>query len=231
VASAARFLAPWEIDSIAGIAVVVDVLRAFTTAAYAFAAGAERIYLAAGVTEALDLARHIPGALVMGEDRGRRPAGFDLPNSPVLVSQADLSGRSLVQRTSAGTRGVIAAAHVPAVFAASLVCATATANAVAALTDEPPIYVLSGRFSDAEGAGADDLLTAELIERARSGWPLGAANTARAVANSAEARRTLALGSPHAHPDDVVLATAVDAFDFAMRVERGDDRQWLTAVR
>ncbi len=39
----------WELDGVQGPIVVVDVLRAFTTAAYAFAAGAEAIYLVASV--------------------------------------------------------------------------------------------------------------------------------------------------------------------------------------
>ena len=44
-----------------------------------------------------------PGMLAMGEDRGRRVAGFDFSNSPAEVAAADLRGRELVQRTSAGT--------------------------------------------------------------------------------------------------------------------------------
>ena len=106
--AAAGYVARWELSGVGGVVVAVDVLRAFTTAAYAFAAGAAAIWLVAGVEEALELGRRIPGALVMGEERGRRPPGFDLSNSPVEASRADLGGRVLVQRTSAGTQGVIA---------------------------------------------------------------------------------------------------------------------------
>jgi 2-phosphosulfolactate phosphatase len=38
-----------------GVVVVVDVLRAFTTAAYAFAGGAEEIFLVSTVEEAFSL--------------------------------------------------------------------------------------------------------------------------------------------------------------------------------
>src|SRR5439155_3314374 len=41
----ARYLAPWEIGDVAGVVIAVDVIRAFTTAAYAFHAGADRILL------------------------------------------------------------------------------------------------------------------------------------------------------------------------------------------
>lgn len=228
---AARYVAGWELPADTKVAVVIDVLRAFTTAAYAFAAGAVEIYLTASVEDALALGRSMPDALLMGENHGERPAGFHLSNSPVAASQADVRGKTLVQRTSAGTRAVAAAASVEHVFAASLVCASATASAVRRLTEQAPTYVISGRFQDVPEAGEDDQLTAELIERARCGDPLDADATATAVATSAEAGRTLALPPPHADPDDVAYATAVDAFDFAMRVERERGLQRLVALR
>ena len=81
-------------------------IPAFTTAAYAFGAGASAIYLVAGVDEALRFKRQNIGVLAMGEDRGRRPAGFDFPNSPVAVSRSDLTGRTLVQREARADLGV-----------------------------------------------------------------------------------------------------------------------------
>ena len=86
----ARYLARWELEDVRGVVVVVDVLRAFTTAAYAFASGASAIWLVGTVEEALDLSREIPDALTMGEEHGRRPDGFDFSNSPVGVANADL---------------------------------------------------------------------------------------------------------------------------------------------
>jgi 2-phosphosulfolactate phosphatase len=156
----------------------------------------------------------------MGEEHGRRPPGFDLSNSPVEVARADVEGRALVQRTSAGTQGVIAATGADRLFAANLVCASATATAINHAGLGAPTYVITGRFPDDPGGGEDDVLTAELIERARTGRPLDAEATAEAVARSPEAERTLAIGDGHAHPDDIALATAVDRFDFAMEAER-----------
>ena len=120
-----------------------------------------------------------PGALAMGEDGGRRPAGFDLSNSPVEAADADLDGRVLVQRTSAGTRGVIAARSADRLWCSSLVCASATAAAVRASGLGVPTYVITGRFADApEWSGDDDLATARLIERARLAEDLDAVRTA-----------------------------------------------------
>jgi len=225
----ARHVARWELAGVNGAVVVVDVIRAFTTAAYAFGSGAAEIYLVDAVEDALAFKSAHPGALALGEDHGRRPDGFDFPNSPAMVRAADLHGRTLVQRTSAGTRGVIAAVDADRLWAASLACASATAHAVNAAGLGEPTYVITGRFEDKPDAnGDDDVLAATLIERARTGEPLRTAATARALLATAEARRTLALGPEHCDPTDIELAAVVDAFDFAMEVERTDHGLRLT---
>ena len=221
----ARFLPRWEVADVSGAVVAVDVLRAFTTAAYAFAAGARHIFLVDSVDEALALKAGDPDLLAMGENHGRRVDGFDFSNSPTEVAAADLDGRVLVQRTSAGTRGVVAARSATRLWCSSLVCASATAIALRASGLGDPTYVITGRMTGERLANAtDDLATAELIERARLGIDLDADATSRFVANSEEARRTLALGPGHVDPEDITLVTRVDAFDFAMEVHRIDGR-------
>jgi 2-phosphosulfolactate phosphatase len=215
-----RQVSRWELDGVDGAVVVIDVIRAFSTAAYAFDAGASAIYLVATVDEALAFKAAHPDVLAMGEDHGRRPEGFDFPNSPAAVSRADLSGRTMVQRTSAGTQGVVGAVHATRLWAASLVCASATARAVEASDLGDPTYVITGCFPDRpDDTGDDDRLTADLIERARTGRPLNAHETARRLLDTMEASRTLALGAEHCHPLDIEFASHVDRFDFAMEVK------------
>jgi 2-phosphosulfolactate phosphatase len=222
--TAARFLRRDQVDDVDGAVVAVDVLRAFTTAAYAFGAGARHIYLAAEVDEALAFKAANPGVLAMGEDRGRRIPGFEFSNSPVEVASADLRGKVLVQRTSAGTRGVVAARSATRLWCASLVCASATAAAVNASSLGAPTYVITGCFPDRpDASGSDDYLAAEFIERVRTGASPEAASAAEAVARSDEATRTLALGGEHVDPDDIAYACNVDAFSFAMEVPRTAD--------
>ena len=95
-------------SKIRGTAVVIDVLRAFTTAAYVFNAGTRSIQLVRTVEEALAIRHLQPGTLVMGEVGGLKPAGFDFGNSPTALLGLNLDGRHLVQRTGAGTQGAIA---------------------------------------------------------------------------------------------------------------------------
>jgi 2-phosphosulfolactate phosphatase len=228
----ARHLARWELEGVGGPVVVVDVIRAFTTAAYAFGSGAAEIYLVGDVEEALAFKAAHPGTIALGENRGLRPEGFDYPNSPAMVSRIDLTGRTLVQRTSAGTRGVVAAVDADRLWAASLACASATARAVDAAGLGDPTYVITGRFEDRPDAtGADDVMAAELIERARLGLPLDIAATSAALLATGEAAKTLALGPEHCDPADIELAATVDAFDFSMEVERAPLGLVLRCVR
>jgi 2-phosphosulfolactate phosphatase len=230
----ARYLATWQLDQVIGPAVAVDVVRAFTTAAFAFAAGASRIWLVDSVPAALALVAANPTWLAMGEDRGIRPDGFALSNSPVLAGQADLNGRTLVQRTSAGTRGAVAAARAGAspVLCASLVVASATAGM---LRDGPaPTYVITGRFADAPSTtGDEDQATARYLEALRRARPPGSLTreqVVRAVLDSSDADATTRLGPGDAHPGDLSACVDVDRFDFAMLAQPGEHGLALHSV-
>jgi 2-phosphosulfolactate phosphatase len=92
-----------------GAVAVIDTFRAFTTAAVALANGASRIIMVATVEEALALRAADSGPICMGEVGGQAPPGFDYGNSPFEIATVDLRGRTIIQRTSAGTQGVVAA--------------------------------------------------------------------------------------------------------------------------
>jgi 2-phosphosulfolactate phosphatase len=118
----------------AGVAVVIDVLRATTTITQALAGGYERVHCA--TSRELALAMGGPGRVLAGEEGCVPPAGFDIGNSPAEV--ASPRGRELVLATSNGTPAIVAAAA-----AASLTLLGCLANLGAVL---------------AALAGADDVL-------------------------------------------------------------------------
>jgi 2-phosphosulfolactate phosphatase len=230
--ASARFVTCGEAGVIPGAVVVVDVLRAFSTAAYAFAAGARHIFLVEEVEEALAFKRENPGTFAMGELQGRRPDGFDFSNSPVAIASQDLRGRTLVQRTSAGTRGAVAARSATRLWCASLVNASATAAALKVSGLGAPAYVITGRSDAAPpGGGIDDLAAAEHIESLRLGAPVDSVATRTKITDSEEARRTLALGPGHANARDIAFCTDIDRFDFALEVTRVGGRLRLDRVQ
>jgi 2-phosphosulfolactate phosphatase len=81
-----------------GVVIVIDVLRAFSTAAYAFSRGAKKVILVSTVDEALSLKSTIPNAKAMGEVGGLRPEGFDFGNSPTCINEADFFATTIHTR-------------------------------------------------------------------------------------------------------------------------------------
>ncbi len=109
-----------------GVVIVIDVIRAFSVAAYAFAGGARSLWLVRTVEEAQALREREPEALLIGEVGGRLIEGFDFNNSPSQMAAADVRGRLLIQRTGAGTRGAVAVRQATDILLCSLTNAQAT---------------------------------------------------------------------------------------------------------
>ena len=105
---------------------IVDVFRAFTTAAFCVAGGAREIVLVSDHEQALAMKRADPKLYLCGEIDGRPIPGFDVGNSPSAIERLDLTGLRVVQRTSSGTQGVVAATGATAIVLGSFVIAAAT---------------------------------------------------------------------------------------------------------
>ena len=73
-----------------GTVIIIDVFRAFTTAAFAFVGGAEKIILVDGAQNALDLKKKGYGDICFGEVEGIKPDGFDFGNSPYEISNSNI---------------------------------------------------------------------------------------------------------------------------------------------
>jgi len=145
-----------------GLAVVIDVFRAFTTAAYVMANGAERIIPVGTVDEAFQMKRADPGVILMGERDGNQVKGFDYGNSPHEIRDVDFTGRTVVQTTSAGTRGLMLAGNADVILPGSFVMADAIVEYIRAQGPEVVSLVAMG-WGGMEKAPEDELL-AEYIE-------------------------------------------------------------------
>ncbi len=220
-----------EQDSHDGVIVVLDVCRAFTTAAVAFSRGATEIMCVEDLDAAFALAATIPGSLLMGEERGVRPEGFDFGNSPFDVAELDLTGRRLVQRTTNGTRG-LAVGEAPVVLVAGAANASVTARYIRARHGAKPVRIVCTGETD------EDWACAEFIANLVRGREADARALAARILASAPVHRKL--WSHHQEPNvvdsfmaDLAYCAEVDRFDFAMVGERkteGERRQGVVAL-
>jgi len=195
-----------------GHAVIVDVFRAFTTAAFCIAAGAREIVLVADHEQALALKRDDPSLFLTGEIEGRPIPGFDAGNSPSAIEHLDLTGRRVVQRTSAGTQGVTAAAGARGIALGSFVIAEATVRYVRRSATDVTVVAM-GRGA-AETADEDEACASYI-----------AARLVDAPTDVTSIVASLWKDEDPNWPDwfprrDAELACEVDRFDFALPVAR-----------
>ncbi|HTE52371.1 MAG TPA: 2-phosphosulfolactate phosphatase [Kofleriaceae bacterium] len=211
---------PEAVSELREVVVIIDVLRAFTTAAYAFASGASEIVLVAGVDEALALRQRSPGALLVGEIDGYPIDGFDHGNSPHEISRRAFAGARLIQRTTSGTCAAIDARHATELLAASFVCAEATVRHILGLEPAHVGLVLSGRRGDV--GGVDDLACASYLMARLRGEDVPAARFLAEVRDCKEAVRFHDRAQDSFPIEDLELALELDRFDFAMAARRRD---------
>ena len=205
-----------------GTVVVIDVLRAFTSACVAFEGGADHIVMVAEVEEALALRNSGAADLCMGEVAGLRPAGFDFGNSPYELSGTDLSGKVIAQSTRAGTTGVALAAEAGAerLFAGSLVNAVATARAVAATGAEYVTLVAMGSWGTIRSD--EDEQCAWYLKNLLQGRHPDPGAVSELVLAGEESQKYHDPAQEQYHPRDLEMATSIDTADFAIGVERRD---------
>jgi len=199
--------------------VVIDVLRSFTTAAVALANGARAIYPVEGVAVAMALLGKIPYPVSVGAIGGGDPVpGFDFGNSPSLLMQADLAGKSVVMSTAAGVRGLQSFRQARRLYAASLVCARATAEAIRAAGADEVCFIITGEWVDRDGD--EDIACADYIESLLCGNPAKPDKFARRVRKSDFGQRFAAGTWPNLPRADLEIAAHADLFGFAMPVRR-----------
>jgi 2-phosphosulfolactate phosphatase len=202
-----------------GAVVVIDVLRSFSTAAYALARGASEVIAVDSIEAAKALRARDAGALAIGAVGGGAPApGLDMGNSPSQVAALDLTGRRVIQYTAGGTHGLATCDHAAVLLAASLVCAGATAAFLRALAPPSVTLVTTGTWSDRDGD--EDHACADLIEALLRGEDPPRDPYARRVRDSDFGRRFSAGTDPNLPAADLDYCAAVDRFDFVLKIRR-----------
>ena len=209
-----------------GVVVVIDVFRAFSVCAYAAALGARPLVAVADADRARQLRSRWPQAVLSGESGGWPLPGFDLGNSPsellrLAASGVVLRGRPFIQRTSAGTQGLMAASRAQRLFAASLVNVGATAAAVRSL--KPQVVTLVAMGYAGRSVAEEDEACAEALEAYLTGRPWQAEQTLARLVQTPRVQDLLAHRLEPFWPSDVALCLAVNLFPFALRARRVGD--------
>jgi 2-phosphosulfolactate phosphatase len=204
-----------------GVAVIIDVFRAFSVACYAFDSGAVRIIATSEVSEAFLLKKKYKNSVLVGERDEKKIQGFDFGNSPTEIIKADLTGKTVIQTTTAGTQGLINAVQADAIITGSLVNAGAIVKYIKAV--DPDYVSLVAMGYRAVNSAEEDLMCADLIASELRDERYNPENRISDLQNTSGKRFFDAANLEFSPPTDFFLCTMINKFDFVLKATRRFD--------
>ena len=204
-----------------GLAVIIDVFRAFSVACYVFHNGAEKIITVGNIEKAYELKRKHAHYVLMGERGGRIQKGFDYGNSPTHIETVDFAGKTVVQTTSAGTQGIDNAKGAEEIITGSFVNAAAVIDYI---RRKNPSQVSLVAMGEAGLHPADeDELCAGYIADVLNGRPVDFRSIVEKLREGGGRRLLDPANSEWSPPRDFELCLDLNRFAFVLQMERDDD--------
>lgn len=185
-----------------GATVVIDVIRAFTTACLAFRNQVRLIRPVATADDAFALKRQYPDAVLVGEIDALPIPGFDYGNSPWEIDHAPLHDKELIMRTTNGIAATLNARRSQQVLVAGLVNAEATVAWLSHQAFEQVVLVAS------HPTGDEDMACAEYMRGLLGGDGITLADAIRRTRSASAAAKFLERHHPNLHPEDIDMAAS-----------------------
>lgn len=145
-----------------GLTVIIDVFRAFSLECYLYDMGVKLIRPVGTLEEAFSLRNRIQNSILIGERHGKKCDGFDYGNSPSSISKQDVTEKTIIHTTSAGTQGIVNAVHASEIITGSLVNAKAVAEYI--ISRQPQKVSLVCMGTEGIRPAPEDELCAEYIK-------------------------------------------------------------------
>ena len=205
-----------------GLAVIIDVFRAFTCAPLLFSLGIKQSILVGSPSDALELKQTDPGLILAGEVGGAPIDGFDFGNSPSQLLRADsafFKGKTVVQRTSSGVQGALAALAVAdEVLLGSYALAKSTAKYL--LSKNPEEISLVAMGWNLKVAAPEDEWCARYIAHLLGKGQYDHVEALRGIIYHETAQKFLRGDVSYFPAEDPLLCLQRDLYDFVLRAER-----------
>lgn len=197
-----------------GLAVIIDVFRAFSTDCYVFANGVKMIIPVEDKKRGFELKEDNPQYILMGEREGKKLDGFRYGNSPTKVKRVDFSGRTVIQTTSAGTRGLLNARGADEIVTGSFVNAGAVVKYIIAKGPEKVSLVCMGEGG--REVSDEDTLCAEYIKSLLEDKPIIFSNVRDYLKDYKSAEKFFDKEKKWAPREDFDLCMDLDRFSFVL---------------
>lgn len=205
-----------------GIAVIIDVFRAFTVEPYIIHNGAKKLIPVGDIERAYEYKRKDENCILIGERGGRKQEGFDYGNSPSQIQSVDFSEKTVVHTTSCGTQGIVRAVNADEIITGSLVNAKAIAKYIIDKNAEEVSLVSMCR--PGEVPAEEDELCAKYIKSLLENQLLDNINEEIEQLKHTRGARFFDKTMQEVFPEkDFYLCTELNKFDFVLRVNKDSD--------
>jgi 2-phosphosulfolactate phosphatase len=204
-----------------GLAIIIDVFRAFSVECYAYDAGASQLIATSEVGEALRLRQSYNNSVLVGERDEKKIPDFDFGNSPTEIIKADLIGKTIIHTTTAGTQGLINAKNADIIITGSFVNAAAIVRYVKHIN--PSVVSLVAMGYRANMTADEDIMCAELIKGRLEGKSTITEKNIASLQYSSGKRFFKPENIDFSPPTDFFLCTMTDRFDFVLKALRRPD--------
>ncbi|MGD2184956.1 MAG: 2-phosphosulfolactate phosphatase [Desulfobacterales bacterium] len=209
-----------------GTAVIIDVFRAFTCTPLMFSLGIQKSILVASAQEAFALKSRDEALLLSGEVKGLPIDGFDLANSPSEILRRGASyfkRKTVVQRTSSGVQGALAALDVAdEVLLASYNIAGATARYI--LATQPQNVSLVAMGWDLKEIAPEDECCARYISHLLGFNEYNHNEALSEILFNETAQRFLRADEPDFPAEDPSVCLQRNVYDFALQAKRKENQ-------
>lgn len=201
-----------------GLAVIIDVFRAFSCEPFFFHFNAARIVLEARQEKAVSLKMNHPDWILVGEHDEVPLPGADLGNSPSEILQKGepfFRHRTVIHRTTAGVTGAAAALEsADEVVLGSFLTARATARYIRG--KDPDLVTLVAMGDRARKPAPEDEACASYLECLLKGRPYDHLKSLAGILFQPTAQKFIQGKKPYLPREDPIICLQRDLFDFVL---------------
>lgn len=201
-----------------GLTVIIDVFRAFSTACYVMNNGATKIITVALIEDAYRLKETNPDYILMGEENERMIPDFDYGNSPYHILNADFTSKIVVQRTTAGTQGLVNASYTDELLTGSFVNAGSVIEYIR--KKRPEQVSLVGMGYSTQEPVEEDVFCAQYIRNELLGKKSDFAKMVKVIKKTSARRFYDPSNINFNPPQDVDLCLDLNRFNFVLKAEK-----------
>lgn len=215
-----------------GVAIIIDVFRAFTVTPLFFHLGAQKVILVDHPEEAFSIKSKYKDIILAGEVDEQLIPGFDLGNSPsetIRKPKGFLRGKIVVQRTTAGVNGVIkAVSQAEIVILGSYVMAKAISRYILSQNSLPEVVTLVAMGRRGASRAPEDEGCADYLEHLLTGTHYNHLETLERIVFGETAQKFLRGDKMYLPREDPLFCLQRNLFDFVLIAGKEKDQVTVT---